>query len=127
VIGDAGVGKTRLIADFVARVSKEATVFRGRCLAYGDGITFWPLVEALREAAGIGKDDDLAGARAKLAALLGEGNEEVFERLASAVGLSEHQYPLPEVFWSARKLVETLSRRQPSCSSSRTSTGPSPL
>jgi predicted ATPase len=82
-------------------------------LSYGDGITFWPLVEALREASGIEESDDLAAARAKLAALVGEGNEEVSERLASAVGLSERHYPLPEVFWGARKLVETLSRRRP--------------
>src|SRR5205823_10552837 len=41
VIGDAGVGKTRLISDFIGRVEADATVFRGRCLAYGDGITFW--------------------------------------------------------------------------------------
>ena len=45
--------------------------------------------------------------------LLGEGNDDVFERLASAVGLSDRQYPLPEVFWSARKLVEILSARRP--------------
>jgi len=113
VTGDAGVGKSRLVDHVCEAAADHALVIRGRCLSYGDGITFWPLVEALREAAGIGEDDDLAGARSKLAALLGEGNEEVFERLASAVGLSERQYPLPEVFWSARKLVETLSRRQP--------------
>jgi predicted ATPase len=113
VTGDAGVGKSRLVDHVCEAAADHALVIRGRCLSYGDGITFWPLVEALREAAGIGEDDDLAGARAKLAALLGEGNEEVFERLASAVGLSERQYPLPEVFWSARKLVETLSRRRP--------------
>ena len=45
--------------------------------------------------------------------LLGEGNDEVFERLASAIGLSDRQYPLPEVFWSARKLVEIVSARRP--------------
>jgi predicted ATPase/class 3 adenylate cyclase len=113
ITGDAGVGKSRLVDHVCEAAADHALVIRGRCLSYGDGITFWPLVEALREAAGIGEDDDLAGARAKLAALLGEGNEEVFERLASAVGLSEQQYPLQEVFWSARKLVETLSRRRP--------------
>src|SRR3954447_21258633 len=111
--GDAGVGKSRLVEHVCDSASKRALVFRGRCLSYGNGITFWPLVEALREASGIEDDDDLAAARGKLAGLLGEGNEEIFERLASAVGLSDRQYPLPEVFWAARKLVETLSARRP--------------
>ena len=111
--GDAGVGKSSLIEHVCAAAGSHALVIRGRCLSYGDGITFWPLVEALRAAAGVEESDDLAAARAKLAELLGAGNEEVFERLASAVGLSERQYPLPEVFWAARKLVEILSRRQP--------------
>jgi class 3 adenylate cyclase/tetratricopeptide (TPR) repeat protein len=113
ITGDAGVGKTRLVEHVCEAAAEHALVIRGRCLSYGEGITFWPLVEALREAAGIEEDDDLAAARAKLAALLGEGNEEIFERLASAVGLSDQQYALPEVFWAARKLVETLSRRRP--------------
>src|SRR3954468_16406817 len=111
--GDAGVGKSRLVKHVCDSASERALVFRGRCLSYGNGITFWPLVEALREASGIEDDNDLAAARGKLAGLLGEGNEEIFERLASAVGLSDRQYPLPEVFWAARKLVETLSARRP--------------
>ena len=60
VTGDAGVGKSRLISDFVAGVSAEAEVLHGRCLAYGDGITFWPLVEIVRNAAGILEDDSTA-------------------------------------------------------------------
>jgi class 3 adenylate cyclase/tetratricopeptide (TPR) repeat protein len=111
--GDAGVGKSRLVEHVCEAASERALVIRGRCLSYGNGITFWPLIEALREASGIQEADDLAAARAKLAGLLGEGNEEIFERLASAVGLSDRQYPIPEVFWAARKLVETLSSRRP--------------
>ena len=113
VTGDAGVGKSRLVDHVCEAASEHALVIRGRCLSYGEGITIWPLVEALREASGIDYDDDRAAARHKLAELLGEGNEEVFERLASAVGLSDTQYPLSEVFWSARKLVEILSARRP--------------
>jgi len=113
ITGDAGVGKSRLVEHVCAAAAERALVIRGRCLSYGDGITFWPLVEALRQASGIEDGDDLAAARAKLGELIGEGSEGVFERLASAVGLSERQYPLPEIFWAARKLVETLSRRRP--------------
>ena len=48
VLGAAGVGKTRLASELAAEVGDQATVLTGRCLAYGDGITYWPLVELLR-------------------------------------------------------------------------------
>jgi class 3 adenylate cyclase/tetratricopeptide (TPR) repeat protein len=47
LLGPAGIGKSRLVADFLERVSDEADVLRGRCLSYGEGITYWPLVEML--------------------------------------------------------------------------------
>ena len=56
VVGAAGVGKSRLVAEFLAGV--EATVVRGRCLSYGEGITYWPVVEVLKQleaAAGAGR------------------------------------------------------------------------
>src|SRR4051794_39876008 len=49
-LGPAGIGKSRLTGDFLARVGNQATVARGRCLSYGQGITYWPLVQALRDA-----------------------------------------------------------------------------
>jgi class 3 adenylate cyclase/tetratricopeptide (TPR) repeat protein len=47
LLGPAGIGKSRLVADFLGRVSDSADVLRGRCLSYGEGITYWPLVEIL--------------------------------------------------------------------------------
>ena len=47
LLGPAGIGKSRLVADFLERVGESADVLRGRCLSYGDGITYWPLVEIL--------------------------------------------------------------------------------
>ncbi len=47
LIGPAGVGKSRLVADFLASVGETATIGRGRALSYGEGITYWPLVEML--------------------------------------------------------------------------------
>ena len=55
IIGDAGVGKSRLTREFLARVDGQAIIARGRCLPYGDGVTFWPLVEIVREVAEIAK------------------------------------------------------------------------
>ena len=47
LLGPAGIGKSRLVADFFERIGVEADVLRGRCLSYGEGITYWPLVEML--------------------------------------------------------------------------------
>ena len=48
VVGDAGVGKSRLVSEFLGSLS-GAVVLRGRCLPYGDGITYWPVVEVLKQ------------------------------------------------------------------------------
>ena len=79
IVGDAGVGKSRLIREFLVSVEEEAFVVRGRCLPYGRGITFWPLVEIVRAAAEIDDDEPAERARAKVLALVGE--EDVAERL----------------------------------------------
>ena len=47
LLGPAGIGKSRLVADFLEHVGDSADVLRGRCLPYGEGITYWPLVEIL--------------------------------------------------------------------------------
>jgi class 3 adenylate cyclase/tetratricopeptide (TPR) repeat protein len=50
LLGPAGVGKSRLVADFIERIGDTADVLRGRCLPYGEGITYWPLLEVLATA-----------------------------------------------------------------------------
>jgi class 3 adenylate cyclase len=88
LLGTAGVGKSRVVAELLKGIGDGATVLRGRCLHYGDGITFWPLVEALMEAG------DVAGP--------------VLEHLGSdGVALPE------ELFWEVRRLLESLARERP--------------
>jgi hypothetical protein len=70
VLGTAGVGKTRLVDEALADAGERATVLRGRCLSYGEGITYWPVAEVVHQAAGIADDDTPPQARSKLAALL---------------------------------------------------------
>ena len=48
IVGEAGIGKTRLAAEFVTELEGRATIASGRCLSYGQALTYWPLVEALR-------------------------------------------------------------------------------
>ena len=52
VLGTAGVGKSRLVEEFLRRHSGEATVLHGRCLSYGEGITFWPIKNVITERQG---------------------------------------------------------------------------
>jgi DNA-binding SARP family transcriptional activator/tetratricopeptide (TPR) repeat protein len=110
VLGEAGIGKTRLVHELAARLDGEATVLTGRCLPYGEGITFWPLRELVRQA-GAGQ-----GAQRELEALL-EGEADavrVAERLAGALGPSgQLALDAAEIFWAARRLLETLARRRP--------------
>ena len=111
VLGDAGVGKTRLVEELTRRVTADAGVLRGRCLSYGRGITFWPLVEIVKQAAGIPEDEPPELAVARVRALAGDDG--VAERIAAAIGLSDAQFSLDELFWGARKLVERLASERP--------------
>jgi class 3 adenylate cyclase/tetratricopeptide (TPR) repeat protein len=115
VIGDAGVGKTRLIADFLRRRSKEAAIVRGRCLAYGDGITFWPLTEIVREAAKIVEDDTPETAQAKIGKLIDDpaDRDAITARVGSAVGLSDQSFAVADLFWGARRLFESQAASRP--------------
>ena len=114
VLGEAGIGKSRLVEEFARNIGDAAQVLRGGCLAYGRGITFWPLVEIVRLAARIGADDTPATARAKLGAVFGDdGAAGAADRVASAIGLSDGQFPVEEVYWGTRKLFERLGRLRP--------------
>jgi len=113
LLGEAGVGKSRLIEEFVRSIADEATVLQSRCLSYGDGITYWPLAEVFRQAAGIVPEDGEEDARAKLASHLGERLAEATSRIESILGLSEQQYGKDELFWAVRAVLQELVRRRP--------------
>ncbi len=129
VLGLAGVGKSRLVAEFLDTVGTDATVLRGRCLSYGEGITFWPIRELVHEAAGIVDSDTADEARAKLGGLFGEARDAASladdaclrARPAGGRGLARR----PRVGGPAT-VRATGSRSARSSSSSRTSTGRSP-
>jgi class 3 adenylate cyclase/tetratricopeptide (TPR) repeat protein len=115
VLGEAGVGKSRLTEELVALCGEQATVLRGHCLPYGEGITFWPVAEVLKQASGIDEEDSPEEARAKIAALLADGEDTrlIAERAAGALGLSETGGAIQETFWAVRKLLEALAGRTP--------------
>ena len=115
VLGAAGVGKSRLLSEFVDGLQPEATVLTGRCLPYGEGITFWPVLEAVSQAAGLTEGDPPELARAKIAELLSgeDASSLAAERAAGLLGLNETTASADEGFWGMRKLFEALARRAP--------------
>ncbi|WP_369258266.1 ATP-binding protein [Geodermatophilus amargosae] len=115
VLGPAGVGKSRLLREFLARSGGGATVLRGRCLSYGEGITFWPLREMLAAAARWGQDDTAEQALSKLADLMpGRPDaESVAERIGQLLGLVESTAGLPESFWAVAQLLGETARWTP--------------
>jgi class 3 adenylate cyclase/tetratricopeptide (TPR) repeat protein len=109
IIGDAGVGKTRLTREFLDIAATSASILRGRCLPYGDGITFWPLIEVVRDAVDIRDDDPTEAAMAKVLHATGDDHE-VADRVGSAMGLSETSYQVAELFWGIRRFFEILTK-----------------
>ena len=114
VVGEPGVGKSRLAAELVASVSQRAQVHSGRCLSYGEGITFWPIAEIVRQAAHIRDEHSPGDARERIRSLVtGAHAKLVAERVAQAIGLSEGSAAAEEIAWSIRTLVADLAKRRP--------------
>jgi class 3 adenylate cyclase/tetratricopeptide (TPR) repeat protein len=93
ILGEAGIGKSRLVSELAARI--EAEVVSGRCLSYGEGITYWPVLEVLRQLRTLPSQPDAARA---LRSLLGEVKEP-----SSA----------EEIAWGFRQLLEERARETP--------------
>ncbi len=111
LVGDAGVGKTRLTEEFLDSIRANVRVVRGRCLPYGEGITFWPIVEVVRDAANILDADNPGVAREKLRGLVSD--DEVADRVAAAVGLLDAPFQVAELFWGIRRFFEILATDRP--------------
>ena len=92
VMGTAGVGKSRLVAEFLAGL--EARVVRGRCLSYGEGITYWPVVEIVKQLGALPEGDAARPVR-------------------SLVQETEGPVWAEEIAWGFRKLLEQEARARP--------------
>ena len=116
LLGTAGVGKSRLVAEVLGTGSADnVQVLSGRCLPYGDGITFWPVLEIVKSAAGITESDDIEALRSKLQTTL-EGEEDataIEATLAAMLGLVPGGGALEETFWGVRRFLESLARDRP--------------
>ena len=115
VLGDAGVGKSRLVREALSQIGDRARVLVGTCLPYGEGITFWPALEVVKQGTAIVDGDSPAEALAKIRATLGDDVSATLaaERVAALVGLEETGDTGEQGFWGFRQLVEALARERP--------------
>jgi len=115
LLGSAGVGKSRLAREFSDSLGADAHSLSGRCLPYGDGITFWPIREVVRQACGLAETDGPAEGRAKIDALLRgwQDDDLIADRVAGVSGLGPASARLEETFWAIRRFLERLSSDRP--------------
>jgi class 3 adenylate cyclase/tetratricopeptide (TPR) repeat protein len=93
IVAEAGVGKSRLVAELLGRV--DANLVRGRCLPYGEGITYWPVVEVLKQLGVAPADEAVAAA------------------IRSLLGETEGQTSAEEIAWAVRKTFEQAASQRP--------------
>jgi class 3 adenylate cyclase len=93
VVAEAGIGKSRLVDE--ALVPLEAAVVRGRCLPYGEAITYWPVVEVLRQLAVRPADQAAAAA------------------IESLLGKSDVPASAEDIAWAVRKTFEQAAAKRP--------------
>ena len=115
LLGTAGVGKSRLVHEFLGEMRERARVLRARCLPYGEGITFWPVIELTQAAAGIELNETPAAAVEKLRTLLEEApdRDPILDRVCPTIGLSNDVVPTEETFWGVRKFLEAVAATKP--------------
>ena len=115
LLGSAGVGKSRLVHEFLTGVGDRARVVRGRCLPYGEGITYWPLAEAVKALAAISEGDSPAAARAAIERIVEEGGEPpaIGGHVAGAIGLGVERATNEELFWAVRRFFEIVAQDEP--------------
>jgi class 3 adenylate cyclase/tetratricopeptide (TPR) repeat protein len=114
LFGPAGVGKSRLTAEFVATVGDRARVIEGRALPYGEGIGYWPLFELAAGVAGFAGDDDDATRLAKLRAALADqpDGDRIADGVGRLIGLDCGADVAPGP-WAVRRMLEATAAHGP--------------
>jgi class 3 adenylate cyclase/tetratricopeptide (TPR) repeat protein len=128
IVGPPGIGKSRLLAEFAQRAGQDGRVHWGRCLSYGEGITYWPVTEVVRSAAGILQGDGREAIAGKLESFLGTlATDDLDELRTIAAGLSNltgipttprgtyaaGEISQGELHWGIRRMLQLLASEQP--------------
>jgi class 3 adenylate cyclase/tetratricopeptide (TPR) repeat protein len=121
IVGQAGIGKSRLgweLYKYVDGLTETVWWHRGRCLAYGEGVTYWALAEMIRGRAGIREDEGGASATDKLAAIVDEVVPDaaerrwVYPRLAALLGLDDQRSSVAtDLFSGWRMFFERMAEQ----------------
>jgi class 3 adenylate cyclase len=115
LVGEPGVGKSRLAAELVERVGARGRAVQSGCLSYGEGITYWAVGQIVRNLAGIRDDHSPEAARAQLDAAL-EGSMDapaVGALLAQLLGLGTGATTAGELAWAIRRFLAAASADRP--------------
>ena len=118
IVGEPGIGKSRLVAELFAYADARPDMItwrQGRCLPYGEGVTFWALTEVVKSHAGILETDDVATVEAKLEAVLPEGEDRAWfrQRLRALLGLDAAKAEREENFTAWLRFLEEIAARGP--------------
>jgi len=128
IVGAPGVGKSRLLLEYVRRLEERFTVHRGKCLSYGEGITYWPIVEIFKSAASILQSDDRDASAQKLDAFLETLPTEDLDELRTIASALSNLIGIPttprgtyvtseisqaELHWGVRRALQLLAAERP--------------
>jgi tetratricopeptide (TPR) repeat protein len=105
VVGEAGIGKSRLARELALAAGEEASVLVGRCVSYGEGATYLPIGDVVRQAT---RDRSLAE-------LLADEEDAtiVADRVSALTEPGDASLPAGDSFWAVRRFFEALTRRRP--------------
>ena len=115
VLGTGGAGKSRLVEEFVGGVGESAQVLVGRCLPYGEGITYWPVAQALRAVLEVHDFDEPEEVRSGLDEILAGDDhaDAIAARLSEVLGIAEGHSAAEETAWAIRRFLEILANERP--------------
>jgi class 3 adenylate cyclase/tetratricopeptide (TPR) repeat protein len=115
VLGTGGAGKSRLVEEFVERASETGHVIVGGCLPYGEGITYWPVAQALRAVLEVHDFDEPDEVRSALDRILAGDDhaDAIAARLSEVLGIAEGHSAAEETAWAIRRFLEILASERP--------------